>query len=119
MSRVTQPRFVANCGACGVRFECRPDRPQRYCSRQCVAIGRRTIEARACVVCSQLFLPTATTSRQQFCSQRCRGAGVTRGLAKPSFPIVEKVSITCEQCSLVFWLKPCHVVNVSNGSPRR
>lgn len=64
-------------------------------------------------------MPVTTTSTQQFCSQTRHGEAIRRGDSKPSYPRVERVAVTCEQCGKDFPLRACKVVNVSNGSPRR
>lgn len=63
-------------------------------------------------------MPTATTSRQRYCSQSCRGQAVRRRECAGR-PQVEHVAINCEQCGKSFTVKPSNVINKTNGSPRR
>lgn len=99
------------CQHCGASFESRPDRPRKYCSRECTYAGRRVDKGRACEVCDATF--QALTDRQRYCSQKCHGAALQGTHYGPS------VTLTCEQCGKEWTVAPSHAVNMSNGSPKR
>lgn len=79
-------RALKRCDGCG--YEATMKRKQRFCSRECAAIARRTLPQQRCAACSREFHPR--TARQRFCSTKC-------ALIGRAPPIRE-----CPQCAIRF-----------------
>lgn len=98
-SRVNSHVEQRACANCGKDYEVlvRPSdaRPYKYCSYECMHLGRR-LKAAQCPVCGKEYKPRfnhahGKTQRQQYCSNACRSAarvGTGVGLMSKTSPVM-------------------------------
>ena len=93
-------RIACTCEQCGKAFDCRPDRPQKYCSHACQGAAKHQPRAvTTCPVCGKVgeYRPDRP---QKFCSRACANVGKPKGPGRPV--TVGKIEAACPICGKVF-----------------
>lgn len=75
-ARAGERWYDATCKICSAVFRCRSDRPQKYCSHACSAIGH-TKPRQVCERCGTLSA-NRKHSRRRFCGRTCAAAATVK-----------------------------------------